>query len=242
MLSETLSQYSALMVMKQEYTMENMQEFLKEEMNRYLTGRSGEQKKEMPLTLVESQSYIHYGKGAVNMFALQDYIGEDSVNAALRRFVNDWHAYGDKDRYPTTKDLMGYIRKVAPDSMQHVVTDLFERIVLFENKADKATARQTGDNEWEVTLELSTKKLEADTLGTETQMPINDWVDVGIYTFEDGKERLVYLKKHRFDADSKTITVTVDKDPVKAGIDPINKLIDRNPADNTISVTFEEGS
>jgi hypothetical protein len=239
MLSETLSQYSALMVMKQEYSMENMQEFLKEEMNRYLTGRSGEQKREMPLTKVESQNYIHYGKGAVNMFALQDYIGEDSVNLALHRFVNDWHAYGDKDRYPTTKDLIPYFRKVTPDSMKYIIDDLFERIILFENKTNNATAVQTGENEWQVTLDLSTKKLEADTLGTETEIMLNDWIDIGIYTFSDGEERLTYLKKHKFSKNENTITITVNEDPVRAGIDPINKLIDRNPTDNTKSITFE---
>jgi len=244
MLSETLSQYSALMVMKQEYSTENMQEFLKEEMNRYLTGRSGEQKREMPLNLVESQSYIHYGKGAVNMFALQDYIGEDSVNAALKRFVNEWHAYSDKDRFPTTKDLIPYFRAVTADSMQHVITDLFERIILFENKTNEASARKTGDSEWELTLDLSTKKLEADTLGTETEIKLNDWIDVGVYTFRDGKERLIYLEKHKFSQNENTITITVNEDPVRAGIDPINKLIDRNPTDNTKSVSFtsEEGT
>ncbi len=242
MLSESLSQYSALMVMKHEYSMENMKEFLKEEMNRYLSGRSGEQKREMTLTKVESQSYIHYGKGAVNMFALQDYVGEDSVNAALRRFVGDWHAYGDKDRYPSTKDLIPYLREVTPDSLQFLVTDLFEKIILFENKVNDATVVKTGDQEWEVTLDVSAKKLEADTLGTETNVPIRDWIDIGVYTFKDGKEQLTYLKKHKFEENEKTITITVNEDPVKAGIDPINKLIDRNPTDNTKAVTFNEGT
>ncbi len=240
MLSETLSQYSALMVMKQEYSRENMQEFLKEEMNRYLSGRAGEQKREMPLTKVEAQSYIHYGKGAVNMFALQDYIGEDSVNAALHRFLGEWHAYGSKNRYPTTKDLIPYFRAVTPDSMQQVVTDLFERIILFENKTNEATAVQTGENEWEVTLDLSTKKLEADTLGTETELTLNDWIDIGIFTFKDGKEQLIYLEKHKFTENENEVTITVNEDPVRAGIDPINKLIDRNPTDNSKSITFEE--
>ena len=40
MLSETLSQYSALMVMKQVYSEEQMQKFLKHELDRYLRGLS----------------------------------------------------------------------------------------------------------------------------------------------------------------------------------------------------------
>ena len=62
-LSETLSQYSALMVMKHKYGERRMQKFLQYEMDRYLLGRSTEQKKELPLSRVENQPYIHYQQG-----------------------------------------------------------------------------------------------------------------------------------------------------------------------------------
>ncbi len=211
----------------------------KEEMNRYLSGRANETKKEMPLVLVESQSYIHYGKGAVNMFALQDYIGEDSVNAALRRFLGDWRAYGTAERYPSTADLVPYIRDVAPDSMQNVITDLFERIILFENKVDDAVAVEN-DAGYLVTLELNSRKLEADSLGTETVLEINDWIDVGVFGLdESGKEKLLYLEKHPIRKEQNTIEIQVSEKPTRAGIDPINKLIDRNPTDNTTSFSIE---
>jgi ABC-2 type transport system permease protein len=32
------------------------------------------------------------------------------------------------------------------------------------------------------------------------------------------------------------VTVTVDKVPAQAGIDPVDKLIDRNPDDNVVAV------
>jgi ABC-2 type transport system permease protein len=32
------------------------------------------------------------------------------------------------------------------------------------------------------------------------------------------------------------VTITVDKKPVQAGIDPLDKLIDRNPDDNVMAV------
>ncbi|MEO0470171.1 MAG: ABC transporter permease, partial [Bacteroidota bacterium] len=79
MMSETMSQYSALMVMKQEYPEEMIQQFLEYELDRYLSGRAGETRKEMPLEHVEGQGYIHYRKGSLVMYALQDYVGEDSV-------------------------------------------------------------------------------------------------------------------------------------------------------------------
>ena len=67
MLVETLAQYSALMVMKQKYGEAKMERFLQYELDRYLLGRSTEQKKELPLSRVENQPYIHYRKGSLVM-------------------------------------------------------------------------------------------------------------------------------------------------------------------------------
>lgn len=234
-LSETLSQYSALMVMKHEYPQEHIQEFLKEELYRYLRGRTSEQKKEVPLALAENQNYIHYGKGANIMYALQDYIGEDSVNIALKRFVNDWgiDSYQRNGRYATTIDLIGYLRAVAPDSMQNVVSDFFERIILFENKVEQVDYTRVGES-YTVNLTLSTKKMESDSVGLSHPTKIDDWIDVGIYAENDeGEEKLIYLKKHRFDQEETTLKIEVDQKPSKVGVDPLNILIDRNPKDNT---------
>lgn len=243
-LSESLSQYSALMVMKQTYSEEKIEQFLKEELERYLKGRTRETKREMPLATVEEQSYIHYGKGAVNFYALQDYIGEDSLNIALSRFMKDWNMFDGQPkqgRFPTTADLYKYIREVTPDSMQYVVTDLLEDIILFENKAEKAEYVATSDNSYQVQLTVSAKKLEADSIGVESPVELNDWIEIGVYGQTDaGKDTLLYLQKHLMDTEQQTFTIEVDEKPVKAGIDPIHKLIDRNPKDNTKTVTEKE--
>ncbi|MEQ8426120.1 MAG: hypothetical protein RIA63_15480 [Cyclobacteriaceae bacterium] len=90
-------------------------------------------------------------------------------------------------------------------------------------------------------LDINAKKQEADSLGAETQVAINDWIDIGVYgKDEKGKDKLLYLKKHKINAEQMHIEVEVEEEPIKAGIDPINKLIDRNPDDNTIVVTKSE--
>lgn len=235
MLSETMSQYSALMVMKNKFSEEIIEKYLKYELDRYLSGRAFEQKKEQPLALVESQGYIHYNKGSLVMYALQDYIGEDSVNIALKRFVRDW---GFKDApYPTSDDLLKYFRAVTPDSLQYLIGDMFETITLFENKAESAEYRETGNNAFEVTLKLATEKLRADSTGIETPIAINDWIDVGVYgKSKAGKDSLIYLKKHKFTQKENEIKVMVNAKPRKAGIDPLHKLIDRHSDDNTKGV------
>jgi len=239
-LSETLAQYSALMVAKKVYTIENMQEFLKEELNRYLRGRSRETKKEVPLAFAENQAYIHYGKGANIMFALQDYIGEDSVNAALKRFVADWAGFEKNGRYPNTKDLLSYLSEVTPKPLESVLDDFFNKIILYENKVKTASYKKMENNKYELTIDLDVKKLEADSIGVTTEITLNDLIDIGVYTrTEDGKNKFVYLQKHKITAGESSIVLELDEKPLRAGVDPLHKLIDRTPEDNVVTVSEE---
>ena len=232
MLSESMSQYAALMVLKHKFAPEMMERYLKYELDRYLRGRAFERKKEQPLELVEGQGYIHYQKASLIFYALQDYIGEDSVNAAFRRYNKEWRF---KDApYPTSADLLKHIKKATPDSLQYLIHDMFETITLFENKTDSVSSRELAKDKFEVTLKVSSEKLRADSTGTETNLPLNDWIDIGIYTkTKASKDSLVYLKKHKITKKENTFKIMVKDKPRKAGIDPMHKLIDRHSDDNT---------
>ncbi|AFU70571.1 M1 peptidase family protein [Psychroflexus torquis ATCC 700755] len=133
MLLETLSQYAATMVLKQHYSEGKVQQFLELQKDRYLEEKRKENAQEPSLALVENQKYVYYEKGAITMYELQKQIGEDQVNLALKRFINDWNSRDGKlklttDRYATTKDLLGYFREVAPSDQKHIITDLFESV------------------------------------------------------------------------------------------------------------------
>lgn len=235
MLSESMSQYSALMVLKHKFSPEILERYLKYELDRYLSGRAAERKKEQPLELVEGQGYIHYQKASLIFYALQDYIGEDSVNAAFRRYNEAWR-FRDAP-YPTSADLLQYIRQVTPDSMQYLIHDMFETITLFENKTEEAEYTETAANQYEVRLKVSTEKLRADSTGMETPIAINDWIDVGVYgKGAAGQDSLIYLKKHKITQKDNEFTILVNSKPRKAGIDPLHKLIDRHSNDNTKSL------
>jgi ABC-2 type transport system permease protein len=239
MLSESMSQYSALMVLKHKFNEETLERYLKYELDQYLSGRAFESKKEQPLELVEGQAYIHYQKASLIFYALQDYISEDSVNAAFRRFNQTWRF---KDApYPTSADLLKEIRQVTPDSMKYLIKDMFETITLFENKTDSAFYREKAKDEFEVTVYATAEKMRADSTGLETPLVINDWIDVGIYSKNKaGKDSLIYLKKHKITKKENTFKIMVKDKPRKAGIDPLHKLIDRHSNDNTKGLVKRE--
>ena len=230
-LSETLAQYTALMVMEQEYGREKMYKFLRYEMDRYLRGRGRESKKEMPLSNVENQPYIHYNKGGVTMYALRDYIGEDRVNLALSRFVEKY-AYSDPPN-PTTKDLLSQLYSVTPDSLQHMLYDMFESITLFSNRITDASYRKIENDKYLLYLTLESTKFRADSIGVETEIPVNDWIDIGVYAKGSAeRSKPIYFVRQKIDKSQMELKIVLDSEPGRAGIDPNFLLIDRFPEDN----------
>jgi aminopeptidase N len=241
MLDETFAQYSALMVQEEEYGAPKMRKFLKYELDRYLRDRAGEVVEEMPLALVENQPYIHYRKGSVVMYALKDYLGEDLIDRTLARYDRD-KAF-QQPPYTTTREFLDYLGEAAGPQNAGLITDLFEKITLFDDRVTAATAKKRADGRYDVTLSLHAAKTYVDGVGKETPAKFDVPVDIGVFAkAADGKEqdeKVLFLeKRHVADGDS-SVTITVDGEPYEAGIDPYNKLVDRVSEDNRKRVTMQ---
>jgi ABC-type transport system involved in multi-copper enzyme maturation permease subunit len=231
MLSETLAQYSALMVMKHRYGDVRMRRFLSYELDSYLTGRANEVDREVPLEQVEGQTYIHYAKGSLVMYALQDAIGEDTVNRVLSEMLKAHARVGAP--YPVSSELVQRFKDAAPDDLKGFVADLFERIVIYDNRAVSAIAHRLPDGRYQVTLRVHAEKRRGDGAGNETLMPIDDWIDVGAL---DRAGNAVALTKVHFTSPDQELNLVMPELPERAGIDPLHKLIDRSPAEGTVAV------
>jgi hypothetical protein len=238
MLSESLAEYSALMVMEKVYGAQQMHRFLKYDLDRYLQGRALERKKELPLLKVENQQYIHYAKGALAFYALRDYIGEAPLNAALSRFLE--RVKFQQPPYTTALELYAELQRATPDSLRYVLKDLFEEITLYDNRAKEATVTKRADGKYEVTLQVEASKLRADSLGNEAPVAMRDLIDIGIFAANPKEKKELgaplYLRKQRIGSGAATFRIIVDQPPARAGIDPYHKLIDRNSDDNTVVV------
>jgi ABC-2 type transport system permease protein len=235
MLTESMAQYTALMVAKKTYGPQNARRFLQHELEGYLEGRSFERKRELPLLRVEGQGYIRYQKGSLVMYALQDYIGEDNLNGALARYVSHVK-YQDPPR-TTSRELLRFIAEVTPPQLQYILDDLFENITLYDNRALSATYRRLPDGRYELKLRVAAKKLRADGLGNEHEAPLNDLIDVGAL---DANGTAIAIEKRWIRSNETEVTLLMDRAPVTAGIDPLNQLVDRRPDDNVIRAVRQE--
>jgi ABC-type transport system involved in multi-copper enzyme maturation permease subunit len=238
--SETLAQYSALMVMKRLYGPDKIRRFLKYELDNYLSGRKGEAIGEQPLARVENQQYIHYRKGAVAMYLLQERLGEAAVNRALSQFVAKWRFAGPP--YQRSTDLITEFRKEAKTpEQQQLITDLFERITIYDLKVTDAVSRKVG-NGWETRLTVAADKFHADGKGAETRAQLREPVEVGLFTARPGigafaAKDVIELERRPLASGRQQIVLRSARKPAFAGVDPYNYYIDRNSDDNLKEVT-----
>jgi aminopeptidase N len=241
LLSETLAQYSALMVMEELYGADKIRRFLKYELDQYLRGRKTDVLDEQPLLRVENQGHIHYRKGALVMYLLQHRLGEDAVNRALARLIARYKFKGAP--YPRSLDLIAELRKeaITPED-QALITDLFERITIYDLKAKEAVTTQLADGRWSTRITIEAGKFYADGKGKEKPAKLAEDIEVGLFTArpETGafdSANVLSMKRSPIRAGSQVIEVVTAKRPLFAGVDPYNFYIDRDSDDNLVPVS-----
>ena len=86
LLNEGLAQYSTFMMYKEFADPVWVRRILAQTNHSYLAARGRETVAEQPVVKTEDQGYISYAKAPVALFALQELIGADKVNGALRAY------------------------------------------------------------------------------------------------------------------------------------------------------------
>jgi len=241
MMGEALASYSSRMLSETKYGREYSlnSRFISPAL-RYLRQRNRDRSGEVPLDRVGQQNYIGYIKGEVVLYALQDYLGEATLNRALRRLVIE---KGDETgNYAISSDLIDILEQEAGPDNTTLIEDMLDRITLYDVRVRSASVAPTEEGQFRVTLSLSTSKLYGDSSGLETPAPFDIPVDIGLfrrtprsYAFDTSSD-VIRLEKQRVQDGNSTIELIVDEEPAFAGIDPYNVLIDRNPDDNVVRI------
>ena len=237
-LSETLSQYSALMVMKKKYGETRLRKFLTYELDSYLRGRSAERIEEMPLLRSENQQYIHYRKGSVVMMALVNTLGEKRLNQALQALLKEYKFR--EDLYPTTLDLVRHLHSVSNKAEQAYIKDLFEQITIYDLRAKEVTNEALEKGKTKVTLTVSAQQFSADGKGQETEQPFAKEVEIVLFSEDPNdfaaENKIIYQELHAIKSGDTVIELIVDEMPNFAAIDPFVRFIDRDTGNNIIKL------
>jgi aminopeptidase N len=241
MMVESMAQYSALMVMKHLYGEDKIRRFLKFELDNYLRSRGRDPLEELPLDRVEDQQYIHYNKGSVVMYLLQDRLGEDRVDHMLAGIL-DKYRFKSQPYARSTVLVDGFKSLARNDAERQLVSDLLERITIYDLKAKGAKVRKLPDGRFETVLTVAADKFYADGLGKETKTPLSDTIDIGLFGARPGlgafsAKDVDFMERRPIVSGEQQIRLVTKRKPIFAGVDPYNKYVDRNSDDNVVAVT-----
>lgn len=239
-ISESMAEYSSLMVMKKEYGVDAMQKFLKEELDTYLRGRANESKFEKTLMDNDNQAYVWYQKGGLVLYALQDLIGEKNLNNSFKAYM-EAARFRQKAPFTTTLEWYDFMKAATPAELHYYLEDSFQKITLYSNKVTKATYKEMDGGTYEVTLEIESTKNYYDGSGKLTGTGTKpNLLEIAIFDVDTKNKAGMTVKaplvieKVWVKPGKSTFKYTTKKLPIKAGIDPYNKMIDRMPEDNLL--------
>ena len=241
MLSESFSSYASLLVMEKLYGPEQVRKFLNQERDRYLQGRLGESIGEQPLYRVENQNYIHYNKGALILYRLKTEVGAEVVNGAMKRMVELYRFKSNP--YPRSTDFLRILREAAGPQHDALITDLFEKITLYELAARDPKVKKRADGKFDVSFEVEARKFHADGKGKETEAPLSENIALGVFTEDPTKPQfsrkgVVAYELRPIRTGKQTVTFVTDKSPTHVAVDPYSIWIDRDDKDNVAEVAI----
>ena len=248
-LVETLATYSAMQVLNETLGAEHLQRYLRFVRLEYQNPRSPA----MPPLLQAIDGFNNYRKGPLALYALGEYIGQERVRDALRSLLEkhsltalgldrpfDSHGQpiASGKPLPTTLDLYRELKAATPESSHWLLHDLFEKNTFWALEGREASAEQTASGEWQLTMTVRARKVVMDTQGVETEVPMDDWIEIGVFAPEEGDDTRLpqFVHKHRIRTGEQTLTMTVPKQPLRAGIDPRYLMMDWNMGDNVKEV------
>lgn len=237
-ISETLSQYSALMVMEKKYGHDKIRQFLTYELDSYLRGRATESREEMPLMRAENQSYIHYRKGSVVMMSLKDKLGEQHVNHALRNFLQQFKYQSQP--YPTTLDLLAALKENTTAEQQAFIDSQFRDITIYDLRAKEVSIESATETEQQITFVVSGKRMTANGQGEESEQPLKEIVDIVAFANDpdrfDVQNNVVWQQKVTIVTGENSFNLTLPASAKYIAVDPFIKYIDRDTGDNKLKL------
>ncbi|MDQ3079508.1 MAG: aminopeptidase, partial [Pseudomonadota bacterium] len=139
-------------------------------------------------------------------------------------------------------DLIAEFRREATTpEQQQLITDLFERITLYDLKLTDASTRRDATG-WTTTLTMAADKSYASGKGAETKTRLAEPIEVGLFTARPGlgtfkAKDVVVLRREPIRSGVQKVTLHSREKPSFAGIDPYNYYVDRNSDDNVRDVT-----
>lgn len=239
-----LSKYAATILMEKQFGAKTGKRIRQRWHWEYSWGQQFEFQKAHDL-LHAKKGHESGAKMALILYGLRDLLGEDSLNAALQAFRNQY-AFRNGGPYAGSSDLYNALLLHVPGSLRYYMTDSWEKICLYDNKIVDVSIIPLRGDQYKVHMTIDVNKIYYDSTGKEqANGEMNDFIDIGVFgaNHRDRQGQMqdnpLYLEKHRFTSGKHILDLVVLGKPEWVGVDPYLKLMDRNTLDNAKN-TFEK--
>ncbi|WP_343697037.1 M1 family aminopeptidase [Flavobacterium sp.] len=180
-LTETLAQYTELMLYEKEHGLEKALETLKIHLDLYLSSRSYDPETPLYKTNYDTP-HLPYDKGMLVMHELRFLIGQEKVNLALKNFLNH-------SKYPNpipdAESLLKEIYSVTDINFHPKLDEMFKQIITYSSKINSVESLKK-NGFYEVSFKAVSEKFRENATGKRTPILNDPTIDIGIYD-ENGK-------------------------------------------------------
>jgi ABC-type transport system involved in multi-copper enzyme maturation permease subunit len=233
-ITESLAKYSELLLLETRYGRDAISQSLARELDLYLSGRTGDERDEVPLARATTQAYIYYRKGSIVLRAIDDLVGRAAFLHALHDFYTAQHGLGHA---PTSSDLIAAFHAVATPPQQAQIDEWTSEIVLYDLTLLSAKSQRLSNGQYDVTLQIRAGKLRANGNGSTVPIALHEAIDVALFSSAAGDgASLMFARKVPLHDGLNTLHVVLSAPPRLAAIDPWITRIDRDRFDNERAV------
>jgi hypothetical protein len=222
-LTETLAKYTELMMFRKAHGFEATLDIVRQNIDLYLSNRSFSNETPLYKTTYKTP-HLPYNKGMVIMYQLEQMLGEEKVNTALRSLLTA-HAYPKSP--PTSEDLVEELYKVSSPGMKIAIDELFKQIIIYDSKVTGVKLTKVNNNEFQLKFEASVNKYRENGYG-KRELLVTDKIDVGIIT----DDNIIHNQSYEVKNGGVAGTARFTKKPLRIVIDPYLKTIDSFVKDN----------
>jgi len=252
MMVETLAVYTQAQLLNKKYGPEYMHRLLQYANDRYFFARGQSNEPEKPLYRA-SENHLIYSKGTVAMNALQNRLGENNVNEALRAVLKN-HRYPNKPA--TSLDFIEALNTVTNFNHQSFINYWLKGTAVSDWNIEKAEVLALANGRFNVSVCVSDLFIDI-AKSNEVVKPLsssaNIALDIGFFTdhpasFYDkpvdqrtlAQETLQIIDSNRTAKSQYCAEYVVSKKPKFVQVDPYYQTLDQRRDNNLIHFTQKD--
>lgn len=232
LLTESLAKYSEAMILQKRYGKKRIRPYFLGDKNFYF-GFRNESKTELPLVITENQNFASYQKGGMVLYRIQEAMGEERFNRALRRLLAEHVRSGTRAK---PEELLQALQQEATASQSRLIEESLRKVVTNELSIKIISCKSVENKRFVLQLEVTDTKTQQLADGKLDALPPDDDWEIAVFdqpkTEWNAATKPLYSQKHHFSKSRTILELTVDRKPKTVVIDPCGYALDENTGNN----------